>query len=222
MIASDVINRAIDILNDGGVRHLPAERLRWLSDAQQMVVMLKPEANAVVGNIQLASGTTKQALPAYVVQLFEVFKNMGTDGSTPGRAIRVIDRDEMDTNVPTWHSDAAATSIEHYCYDSRYPKHCFVYPRPSAAIYVEAAYSKLPAEVTADTDTLELSDIYRGALLDGLLYRAFSKDASQPSYAQRALAHYQAMQLALGIKTKTDRSASPVTNSPLVPQTPPA
>jgi hypothetical protein len=42
-----------------------------------------------------------------------------------------------------------------------------------------------------------------------MLYRAFSKDAEQTAMMQRAVAHYQAFQNALGIKQQVDAASQP-------------
>jgi hypothetical protein len=64
------------------------------------------------------------------------------------------------------------------------------------------------AELTTSpsSETIKIVDSYANAMLDYMLYRAYSKDAEYAANAQRAMGHYQAMQAALGIKTQTDLS----------------
>jgi hypothetical protein len=46
-------------------------------------------------------------------------------------------------------------------------------------------------------------------MLDYMLYRAYSKDAEYAANAQRAVAHFQAFQNALGVKSQTEAVSQP-------------
>ncbi|MCK7581011.1 MAG: hypothetical protein MZV65_38935 [Chromatiales bacterium] len=56
---------------------------------------------------------------------------------------------------------------------------------------------------------IKLDDIYANAILDYVLYRAYSKDAEYAANAQRAALHYQAFTNALGVKTQVDTNNDP-------------
>lgn len=220
MLASDLITRASHVLNDAGVRWIEAEMLRWLSDAQREVVLHKPEASVVSGAVQLAANLSKQAIPAAGHRLIDIIRNMGADGTTPGEAITLVQRETLDAFEPTWHTSTVAASIKNYVFDSRNPKTYYVYPRPNAAIYIEAVYSSAPAELANAAASIALDDIYANAILDFALHRAFLKDAGIPNYAQRATLHYSAFAAALGIKAAIEMKHSPNSNSPFNPQNP--
>lgn len=56
---------------------------------------------------------------------------------------------------------------------------------------------------------IKLDDIYANAILDYVLYRAYSKDAEYAANASRAALHYQAFTAALGAKTQVDAGNDP-------------
>ena len=205
---ASIMTRSDDLLNDiGGIRWPYVERVNWLNDGQREVVMHKPEASAVNAPVQLAAGT-KQAIPAIGVRLLDVVRNMGAAGTTPGRSIRIVEREIMDAQLPDWHNATAASTIKHFMFDERNPRNFYVYPPVTGAPYVEMIYSSSPVDCTLGGN-ISLDDIYGNVLLDYVLYRAHSKDAEYAANAQRAQAYYQLVASALGIKSRTDVAASP-------------
>lgn len=225
MQANVIVTRAQDILQDTtSVRWTTAEILRWISDGQREVVLYRPEACvkseairilAATGTKQTVTGTSGTAL-----RLMDIVRNMGLNGATPGRAIRLVAREVMDAQNPNWHSDAASSEVKHYIYDVRNPLVYYVWPKPTADAYVEAVYSAAPSDVANVTDALSVTDIFANVLLDYTLYRAYLKDSEYAGNGQRALGHYQAFANALGIKGNVDIQAGPTANSPLNPNFP--
>lgn len=133
---------------------------------------------------------------------------MGSDGITPGTAVREVARGQMDTILSTWHAAASSPTTLHYIFDPRMPKRFYVYPPSQAGQRLEILYAANPTDVTAG-QPIWLDDIYAEPLLDALLYRAYSKDAEIPEAAARAVAHRQAMENALGLKAQADAATSP-------------
>lgn len=177
MFASEIINRARNVLHDEtAVRWLDAEMLRWLSDAMREVAVEIPESYVVTANTQVLANKLRQDLPAAATRLFDITRNMGAAGTTPGSVIRLVDRAVLDSMDPDWPI-TSGTPVEHYMYDFKQPLKYMVYPPQAADIFVESVYGSIPPPVTAVTDAIPLSDIYASALLDGLLFRAYSKDA---------------------------------------------
>jgi hypothetical protein len=64
------------------------------------------------------------------------------------------------------------------------------------------------------TKTLTIDDIYSDVVLDLLLWRLFSKNASYAGNNERAAWHKAAADAALGIKTTTDAAAGPKVGAP--------
>lgn len=219
---SSVIAKVQTILQDTtGIRWPDTELLGWLNDAQREIVLYKP--NAFVKNlaVKLATGT-KQALPADGVQLIDVVRNMGTDGITPGRSIRITMREVLDSQVPTWHSDTPAAVVKHYTYSLLDPRNFYVYPPQPATNqgYVELVYGASPTDATLN-GTITLDDIYQTIMVDYCLYRAYSKDTEFAADANRATAHQNAYIAALTGKAKVEVGTNPNSMAPANPNVTP-
>lgn len=212
LTAQNLIDRVNDTLQDtNNVRWPAAELLRYLNDAQREIVLLKPEASVTTQAVQLTANETKQTLPASGVRLLDVTRNMGATGAAPGTSVRLIAREVLDTQLPTWHSDSGQTAVKHFMFDPRNPKVFYVWPRVHAStqVWVELVFSSSPTDVAAVGNTITLDDIYANAIIDFMLYRAYSKDAEYASNAQYAKQHYESFLMSLGLKTKVDDSANP-------------
>lgn len=208
---NSLIARAANIAQDQtNIRWPQAEWLDWLNDAQREVVLLKPQASIKNESVPLTAGSTKQSIPANGIQLIDIPRNMGSNGSTAGTAIRITTREVLDAQVPTWHSDAnVAGSIKHYCFDPRDPKTFYVYPKaPSGALYVECIYAANPTDCSLG-GVIQLDDIYANALLNLMLHRAYSKDAEYAQNAQLATAYYQVAMQSMGVKTQNEAASNP-------------
>jgi hypothetical protein len=216
MLVSAIVNRATRLLQDAtNVRWPEAELVDWLNDGQREVALIRPDASVVNAPMTLLANSTKQTLPAVGIRLLDVVRNMGADGLTPGNVVRLVTREVLDAQIPTWHVDAGMAAIKHFCNDPRDPKHFYVYPRPHATtvVQVEVLYSSAPADCVLPSATpaavISLDDVYGNALLDYVLYRGYSKDAEYAANAQRAAGHYSAFALSLGVKLKTDMATAP-------------
>lgn len=206
-----LLSRAAIILQDTtNVRWPLTELLGWLNDGQREVARVKPNANVKTIPVQLAAGT-KQQLPADGVSLTDVARNLGSDGNTPGRAIRKVDRRILDAQVPYWSSMTPTSEVVHYCYTQTDPKIFYVYPpQPSTGSYVEMQYLAAPVDITDQNVTITLDDIYSAPLLDYILYRAYQKDADYSQNEGLSQVHWQAFNSALAGKLQAEQLSSAV------------
>ena len=215
---ASVISKVQTILQDTtGIRWPDAELLGWINDGQREIVLYKPNAFVKNTAVKLSPGT-KQLLPADGVQLIDVVRNMGTGGSTAGRAIRITIREILDSQVPGWHSSTPDAEVKHYVYSMHDPKTYYVYPpQPSASQnYVEIVYGAAPTEC-AIGGTITLDDIYQTILVDYCLYRAYSKDTEFAADQNRAKQHQDAYITALTGKAKVEVGANPNSMAPANP-----
>lgn len=220
--AQSVVNKVQVILQDTtGVRWPDSELLDWLNDGQREIVLYKP--NAFIKNLAVRmAGGTKQSLPADGVQLIDVVRNMGTNGTTPGRAVRITMREVLDSQLPDWHSETPNSVVKHYVYSLLDPKNFYVYPPQPAAGqgYIELVYGASPADTTL-VGTITLDDIYQNVLVDYILYRAYSKDTEYAADQNRAAAHQNAYIAALTGKAKVEVGANPNSMAPANPNVTP-
>ena len=199
---SSIVDRAGVLLQDlASVRWERSELLAWLNDGQRAAVALKPELSTSTAPLQLAAGVTKQAIPSGALRLLNVTRNLGAAGTTPGAAIRVVDRASLDAFVPTWHADANAVGlIQHFIPDAGDPRAFYVYPKaPATAWYIEVVTSVPPADTNDSGGAIGIDDVYAPALLNYVLFRAYSKDAEAAASAQLATSYFAAFRAELGV-----------------------
>ena len=208
MLASDIIDRARIVLNDAdGIRWLDAEFFKWTNDGQRVIALVRPDSSVANATLTLILGT-KQSLPTDGLRLLDVVRNINAD-LTGGRSVRHVDRDVLDTQNPSWHSDTGALVEKNFVYDNRDTKNFYVYPPALSTSKIEVVYSKNPADVTTLSSTVAVADIYADPLLNYVLYRAYSKDAEFAQNFQLSGAYLGAFNAMLGIKTAKDAAFSP-------------
>ena len=79
--------------------------------AQRSLASLQPKATATHAAQRLVAGA-KQSIPTGGLQLIDVVWNSGTDGTTIGRAITLIDRGELALIDPDWAKAPADSAVE--------------------------------------------------------------------------------------------------------------
>jgi hypothetical protein len=215
----DLIVRAKTLLQDeDSVRWTVAELQYWLNDAYKETIGLRPDANTQTAEYTCVAGPRQVLTGSFpnAIRLVEVVRNLATTSNK--YSVRLTDRRSLDTQRRSWYSDTPSASVEMYMFDPRTPKEFLVYPPATTAARLEVIYSVLPAEHTlsdaqllnpATAETIRIDDIFATALFDYMLYRAYSKDSEQTAMMQRAVAHYQAFQNALGIKQQVDAASQP-------------
>lgn len=214
---SSVLTRCAVLLQDPtNIRWPQSELLDWLNDGQREIALYKPNAFVKNQSKQLSPGT-KQALPADGVSLIDVVRNMGTNGTTPGNAVRAVSREILDSQTPSWHASTAAAAAKHFVYSVLDPKNFYVYPPNDGTGNVEIIYVAAPADATLGS-TITLDDIFVTALVNYILYRAYSKDAEFAANATAAQAYYQAFQGNLAGKAGAEAASNP--NAALMPFNP--
>jgi hypothetical protein len=212
---ASVIYKVQTVLQDlTGVRWSDVELLGWLNDGQRTVVMYKP--NAYVRNVSvLMTQGTKQSLPADGVQLVNIPRNMGANGTTPGRVVRIVQQEMLDARLPNWHGAATESEVQHYVYSVLDPKTFYVYPPNTGTGYVEIAYGAEPPDATLG-GAITLDNIYQTMLLDYMLYRAFSKDTEFADQS-RSTVYYNAFLASLTGKARVEVGANPNVQAPANP-----
>jgi len=214
-----VVDRVQITLQDTtGVRWpVTSELVLWVNDAQREIALFKPDASAKNTTVTLVAGT-KQIIPNDGNRLLRVVRNMSAavDG-TGARAVRIVDREVLDAQSPTWHDplvtgDAAhGATVKHYIYDDSNPINFYVYPGVTGSAFVEIIYSANPVSVT-QSDNLDVPDIYANAVVNYVLYSAYMKDAEYAGNSQRAANHYQLFMSSITGKSQIDAVTNPNTD----------
>jgi hypothetical protein len=202
-----LIGRAAIILQDEQyVRWTGPELLAWLNDGQREIVLHKPNAYVKTAAFVLQAGS-KQTLEADAVSLIDIPRNVN------GPAVRVVSREILDAHSPGWHTMSPATAIKHYMYNPLDPKVFYVYPPATVSpnpVNVDLVYAGLPADVeNLPNATILVEDIYATALVNYMLYRAYSKDAEYAANAALSQGFYGQFMALLGAKLTSETATAP-------------
>ena len=215
----DVIKSVEDVIQDSGVRWPRVELQNWLNEAYLQIVLLRPDANSKTGTFTCSVGTRQILTTGFssALRLLDVVRNLAITSNR--KVIRLINRSVLDDQRPSWHAETSTVNVQNYTFDSRQPKEFFVYPPATTAAQIEVVYADSPGAHTltaaqldptgSSTEVLKIDDVYMSAIVDWMLYRAFSKDAEHAANAARAGAHYQAFMSGVGNKTQSDVSSAP-------------
>lgn len=184
------------------------ELVEWLNDAQMAVAKFLPASCSRLDSIKLKPGTRQsiETIAAvdckpgdgssppgaiYGKQFLHLLRNMGSDGVSPGRAIRVGDRRRKDVQSPNWHT-VNGTEIVQFFFDPQTPRYFYVSPAvpASPSVWVEAAFTAQPAIIPntgspgselykydgTSTTVISVDDEHVDDLVNYVLARARMKD----------------------------------------------
>lgn len=207
--AQSIIDEAsVQLLDPNNTRWTRAELLSWVNDGQRQIVLMSPNATNKVSVVQLVSGS-RQTIPSDGWSLLELIRYMGTDGTKPGRAIRLASRELIDAYNPDWHNDSKTAMPKHYIFDQQDQTVFYVYPPNNGQGYVQLNYSPVPPVITNESTAIYINDIFKGALLDYVLYRACSKDAEYAPGLQLAAGYLSTFMAAMQSKGSSEIANSP-------------
>jgi len=209
--AAQVLLRASDIIQDQtNVRWPTDELLRYLNDGRREICIARPDLYATTTVFTLVAGT-RQGLPADGARFLDGVRNIAAD-SSPGRAVRVVEREVLDAQLPNWHTEASGAT-KHFMFDERSPRVFYVYPPAAAGQKFEAVYSRTPTDLTVTSAELTEEDMYAGILVDYVCYRAFSKDSEYAGSLERASLHYSQFRNVLANGGSINNYVSPNTSN---------
>lgn len=226
--AKDVMKRASSILQDDGAVRWPATELcDYLNDGLRELASMKPNAKTVTTSLTLVAGA-KQTLPAAYTILSRVIRNDNATGTGAKKSISTLTKREvMDSQIPNWQDTSvlpASLNVTHVIHDIVDPRTFYVVPSNLGAGKIEVVVGSLPATIPFPTGALmldldnyttdvDVSDVYRNALVDYVVYRAFSKDSGIPAAAQRAQAHYELFKAGIGYFAASEAAISVATQN---------
>lgn len=213
MLAGEVLARVREDLHDlDGLRFTPAMLMQWLSDAQRAVVLLRPDAGAVVRTVTLKADSTLQELPVGGVRFLGVLRNMaGTvDAPVPGRAVVLTTLAALNAGAPLWHLQAGSPLIYEYAPDENTPALYWVSPPPAEGVMVEIKYAVDPPEVTDENQELAVLGTFAEPLREYMLYRAYARNDQPIDYQSRANLHLQRFYTGIGDEQKARLFSSPL------------
>lgn len=175
-----------------------------LNQALRMLSLVRPDATSKIATLTMTTGS-RQLIPEDGVRLLRVVRNISSTG-TIGRAVRLVQQEDMDSMSPDWHM-TTGTIVKEYMFDSRSPKHFYVYPTVPTTSQLEIEYSSYADDVTElnAASALPVSPIFAQPVQELMLYKLLSGDSSNGNSGNDHLR--VAMEL-LGVKDTQDERVS--------------
>jgi hypothetical protein len=216
--AASVISKAAILLMDvPNTRWTRAEMLGWINDGQRQVTQLRPTANNVLVSVKLVAGS-RQVIPPDGWLLLDIIRNMGADGLTPGKAIRLISRELLDAYNPDWHTISPAQVSQNYIFNIQNQITFYVYPPSDGTGFLEVNYSQIPPDLPNESALISVGDVFEPMLVDYVMYRCCSKDAEYAPGLRLAAMYWKNFTTLLDKKEQAELENSP--NLDLSPRDP--
>lgn len=217
MDAKNIISAAQALLQDDGTRWSVDELAGWINAGVREIAIHRPDVVSETVEHELVEGT-RQTLPEAAVKLIEIVRN------ADGRPISLVkDRRMLDVSAPNWHRMPPASYVKHFIFDLRDTNVFYVYPPAQLGIKVDMVVAQLPPSVVSASnvvtqDEVGVPAIFQSALIDYVLYRAWTKDAEYAGNAALGSAHYQAFSLALAGDLQANVLAGPKKRGSATPE----
>lgn len=214
ILVKDVLWRVCVLLQDTVPqfqRWPEIELVNWLNDAQDAIAKFLPAECSRLDAVKLSAGTCQSidtilaanckpsfgsapSTPVYGNKFLAPLRNMGADGLSPGRAVRMVDRDVLDSQDPDWHT-RTGTRIDSVMFDELTPRTFWVSPGAGANTWLQITYMAQPTRIPAggapaaelykfdgvSTATISISDANMDELVDYVVARANMKDTNYAS-----------------------------------------
>lgn len=214
--ARSLVERAhVQLQDTDGVRWPAYELVAWLNDAQRAYLVVRPDQKCTTQAVPLMAGF-RQAIPAEAMGLMDISNN--STGAM--RRITKVDMLTLDSVLPTWRSATASTQVTHFMHDMREPRTFHVYPPAAIGAQVDMTYSLYPVDVPVPalggpastvTGDIDLPDHAAEALLNFVLYKAYSKDAEFGGNSQLATGYLALFNAAVGSQLQSTATVAPQT-----------
>jgi hypothetical protein len=196
--AAEIMRRGSTTLVDPSAVRWTAQEMRdYINEGVRAIIAMKPNAASVTATLALASGT-RQVLPVAYTVLARVMRN-----TVSGQAVTSLDDTVLlDQHIPGWRSATVIPfhkDVTHIIQDPVDLRVYHVLPGNDGSGQIDVIVGQIPTDiplpgapnVPANYITpVGLPDIYQDALVNFLLYKAYSKDAASPNAQARATAHY--------------------------------
>ena len=207
MQADEIIRKVSGILNDAGfITWDYNDLLDYMNSACLLVVSFRPDASVAIGPVDLVDGTL-QSLPAGGHRIVDVFHNGPLNA--PGIALWKTEREIKNRAEPAWLSEAPSSTIYEVILDDHFPDQFWVSPPAIEGAQITIGYTVAPTPVANPEDTFPLLAKYEPAVMEWILYLAFSRDSEETPNQVRAETHKATCLTMLGVKTQADKASSP-------------
>ena len=171
-----VIDACEDIVSDDGTRWGDAW-LDFINVAQLSIAQKYPTATVKEDDVKLSPGAV-QRCPDDAMAFNKLICNMGSDGTTVGKAILPCDEFALSSFNPSWMTEESGAEIFNYMPSQEDPTQYKVYPPASDTqdVYVKLEYRTVPAKCLNFSDTLSIADEFLPELVEMVAKMALSSE----------------------------------------------
>jgi hypothetical protein len=243
----EVFRQASALLQDTDpqfARSPERQMVDFLNEGALFISSLLPMANSRIDTIRVKPGslqsieTVAQAdvipgdgvpltQPLRGIQVLRAICNMGSDGLTPGRTIRVVPAEIKDAMNLFWRTPGAP-EIDQICIDPNTPKYFEFSPALSVPVWVRMAWTVQPTPVPytgtplapqygvngTDNLAIPLGDEYATVLTNWIVARSNMRDTE---WADRNKGDYFAQQVVSWLNAKVTATAGANPNLETLP-----
>lgn len=166
ILVRSVIEQASALLQDTAPQFAgqpEREMVDWLNEGQLFIAKFLPLASSRIDSIKLKAGSLQSiesiavidiiagsgvapTVPVLGMQLLRLICNMGADGLTAGKGVRITTVDAKDSQTPAWRA-IAKSFVDEYVHDPSTPVYFEVSPAVVGNVWVRAAFNAQPANV---------------------------------------------------------------------------
>jgi hypothetical protein len=171
------------LLDTASARWTPAERLLWINDGRREMAEIRPSifGNGTEVSHTTTSGCRQRLTDSSAYMLVSVDYNVAT-----GKAIRLTTKTQLDAFRPGWRADTGAV-VQNWFPDETDALAFWIYPSaPGVDIKCHAHIT--PTDLASLSDVALPYDLYEPALVNYVMFRAFSKEDEVGS-VQKAAAY---------------------------------
>lgn len=211
-----LLSRAAVLLQDDDfARWSTLELQDWLNDGYRELVVLRPDANTIAAEHTCQAGVRQVLSFADAARLVSVSHNTATTSNKYN--VELVSGRSLDSQRRGWRAEPQSVNVEQYLFDARTPREFEVYPPASSTARLWVLYGAVPAphtlsesqlSNTATAETIRVDDMFANALLDYILYRAYSKDGESGS-GGKAAGYYNVFRTSLGEKGQAEAASQP-------------
>ncbi len=184
-----------------------ADLLDFINTAQTKAVMARPDLNSSVAALGLVAGSVQQ-LSASGVAVLDIYNN-----TSSGTVTRQAPRSMLDNGTPTWPAAAQQADVIHWVHDPRFRTMFRVYPPNDGTGSVQALVSTVPTRLTATSDTLAVSDLYKPVIDALVLAECYGANSVKRDVEKSSFYENKAMSM-LGVNAQAGEALAPKIGAP--------
>jgi len=215
MQAYVAIDEAARLLSDVGNDKWPRNHLAHaVAFVLREIAGLRPYSLAELDTMELDSGY-EHAVPDDVLRWLGAVRNMGSDGSTPGRTIVSGDWHTLKAFDPDLYGRKPGSEVREVYWDESKPRVFYTYPPVTSGVHIQFQAAKAPPTgdtiAADDTTDMPITADYLPALVDGVMAYALGEQigrASQRS-AQESAVYTERFYQALNVDRRVKRIIEP-------------